>query len=127
MDENIQDRRRIVRDFGVRISIPAVLFAGLLVFLISSLPLGVLPPAVLVVGAALLIGGTIGFFTGVRGPHWPIYASILTGTAVLLLLPDPWQGLALLPIPASAVAYALGKEIAFFRLNLGQAVSLAGT
>lgn len=104
-------------------TIPSTLFAGLLVLLFTSVPRDALPSALLTTGVALLIGGTIGFFTGVHGPHWPIYALILTGLAVLLLLPHPWQGLAFVPIPTSAVGYAMGKEVAFFRLNRRQPVS----
>ncbi len=70
-----------------------------------------------------MAGGAIGFFTGIRGPHWPIYVLILTGLAGLLLLPHPWHGLAFVPIPASAIGYAMGKEVAFFRLNLRDPVS----
>jgi hypothetical protein len=125
VDEHVLDRRRTVRDFWLRITIPAVLFAGLLVLLFISVPLDALSPALLVAGAALLIGGAIGFFTGIHGPHWPIYALILTGLAVLLLLPHPWQGLAFVPIPTSAAGYAMGKEIAFFRLDRRQPVSPA--
>jgi hypothetical protein len=125
VDEHVLDRRRIVRDFWLRITIPAVLFAGLLVLLFTSVPLDALPSALLITGAALLIGGAIGFFTGIHGPHWPIYALIFTGLAVLLLLPHPWQGLTFVPIPTSAAGYAMGKEVAFFRLNLRQPVSPA--
>lgn len=125
VDEQVLNRRRIIRDFCLRIAIPAVLFAGLLVLLVTSVPLDAVPPALSVAGAALLMGGAIGFFTGIRGPHWSIYALILTGLTVLLLLPHPWQGLAFVPIPTSAAGYAMGKEIAFFRLNLRQPVSLA--
>ncbi|OAD97704.1 hypothetical protein [Arthrobacter sp. OY3WO11] len=122
VDKHVLDRRRIVRDFWLRITIPAVLFAGLLVFLFTSVSLDALPPALLITGAALLIGGAIGFLTGIRGPHWPIYALIFTGLAVLFLLPHPWRGLAFVPIPTSAAGYAMGKEVAFFRLNLRQPV-----
>jgi hypothetical protein len=125
VDEHVLDRRRIVRDFWLRITIPAVLFAGLLVLLFTSVPLDALPPALLITGAALLIGGAIGFFTGTHGPHWPIYALIFTELAVLLLLPHPWQGLTFVPVPTSAAGYAIGKEVAFFRLNLRQPVSPA--
>jgi hypothetical protein len=104
-------------------TIPSVLLAGLLVLLFSSVPLDVLPPALSIIGAALLAGGATGFFTGISGPHRPIYALVLTGLAVLLLLPHPWQGLAFMPIPASAIGYAMGKEVAFFRLNLQDPVS----
>ena len=119
------DRRRIVRDFWLRITIPAVLFAGLLVLLFTSVPLDALPLALLITGASLFVGGAIGFFTGIHGPHWPIYALIFTGLAVLLLLPRPWQGLIFVPIPTSAAGYAMGKEVAFFRRNLQQPVSPA--
>ena len=122
VDKHVLDRRRIVRDFWLRITIPAVLFAGLLVLLFTSVSLDALPPALLITGAALLMGGAIGFLTGIRGPHWPIYALIFTGLAVLLLLPHPWQGLAFVPIPTAAAGYAMGKEVAFFRSNLRQQV-----
>ncbi|WP_406635655.1 hypothetical protein [Pseudarthrobacter quantipunctorum] len=125
MDEHVLDRRRIVRDFWLRLTIPAVLFAGLLLLLFTSVQLDALPPALLITGAALLIGGALGFFTGIRGPHWPIYALIFTGLAVLLLLPHPWQGLTFVPIPTSAAGYAMGKEVAFFRSNLRQPVAPA--
>ena len=104
-------------------AIPTVLLAGLVVFLFSNVPLAVIPAALLITGAALLAGGTIGFFTGVRGPHWPIYALILTGLAVLLFLPSPWDELAFINIPPSAIGYAMGKEVSFFRLNLRHPVS----
>lgn len=87
------------------------------------MPLDALPPALLITGAALLIGGAIGFFTGTQGPHWPIYALIFTGLAALLLLPHPWQGLAFVPIATSAAGYAMGKEVASCRSNLRQPVS----
>ncbi|MHA7207791.1 hypothetical protein [Arthrobacter sp. MDT1-65] len=99
-------------------TIPSVLLAGLLILLFTSVPIDALPPALLITGAALFVGGAIGFFTGIQGPHWPIYALILTGLAVLLLLPHPWQGLAFVPVPTSAVGYAMGKEVAFLRMNL---------
>jgi hypothetical protein len=123
VDKHVPDRRRIVRDFWLRMTSPAVLFAGLLVLLFTSVPLDALPPALLVTGSALLIGGAIGFFTGIHGPHWPIYALIFTGLAVLLLLPHPWQRLTFVPIPTLAAGYAMGKEVAFFRSNLRQPVS----
>jgi hypothetical protein len=122
---DVLNRRRIVRDFWLRMTIPAVLFGGLLVLLFTSVSLDALPSALLITGAALLIGGAIGFFTGIRGPHWPIYALIFAGLAVLLPLPHPWQGLTFVPIPTSAAGYAMGKEIAFFRSNLRQPVSPA--
>lgn len=125
MHEHVVDRRQIVRDFWGRVTIPAALFAALVILVFTSVPLGSRPPALLVAGAALLTGGAIGFRTGIHGPRWPIYASILTGSAALLLLHHPWQGLAFVPIPASAIGYAVGKEIAFFRLNLRQPVSPA--
>jgi hypothetical protein len=123
VDKHVPDRRRIARDFWLRITIPSVLFAGLLVLLFTSVPLDALPPALSITGSALLIGGAIGFLTGIRGPHWPIYALIFTGLAVLLLLPRPWQGLTFVPIPTSAAGYAMGKEVAFLRLNLRKPVS----
>ncbi len=117
------NRRRTALDFWLRMTIPTVLLAGLVVFLVSNVPPAVIPAALLVTGAALLAGGTIGFSTGVRGPHWPIYALILTGLAVLLFLPSPWDGFAFINIPASAIGYATGKEVSFFRLNLRHPVS----
>lgn len=111
------NRRRIALDFWLRMTIPTVLLAGLVVFLFSNVPPVVIPAALLITGAALLAGGTIGFFTGVRGPHWPIYALILTGLAVLLFLPSPWEELAFVNIPAPASGYAMGKEVSFFRRN----------
>ena len=94
-----------------------------IVLLFTSVPLDELPPALSITGSALLIGGAIGFLTGIRGPHWPIYALIFTGLAVLLLLPHPWQGLTFVPIPTSAAGYAMGKEVAFLRPNLRKPVS----
>ncbi len=123
VDGHALNRRRSARDFWLRMTIPMVLLAGLLVLFFNSVPLDVLPPALSITGAALLAGGAIGFFTGIRGPHWPIYVLILTGLAGLLLLPHPWHGLAFVPIPASAIGYAMGKEVAFFRLNLRDPVS----
>src|SRR5687768_1821559 len=64
VDKHVLDRRRVIRDFWLRITIPAVLFAGLLVLLFTSVSLDALPPALLITGAALLIGGAIGFLTG---------------------------------------------------------------
>jgi hypothetical protein len=110
-------RRRSVRDFWLCLLIPLVLFVGLLVFLFISTPSTVFPYALVVAGAGLVAGGVIGFFAGVRGPDWPIYALIFAGLAVLLLLPSPWQGLALAIVPASACGYGVGKEIATFRVQ----------
>lgn len=123
MNRRALNRRRIALDFWLCMTIPTVLLAGLVIFLFSNVPLAVIPAALLITGAALLAGGTIGFFTGVRGPHWPIYALILTGLAVLLFLPSPWDELAFINIPASAIGYAMGKEVSFFRLNLRHPVS----
>ncbi|WP_247826519.1 hypothetical protein [Arthrobacter antioxidans] len=88
----------------------------------------------MVTGAGLLAAGVIGFLTGVRGPHWPIYALILAGLAVLFLSPSPWQWqwqwqwqwLTLAPVPVSACGYAIGKEVAFLRLSRRQPVPPAG-
>ncbi|PPB49847.1 hypothetical protein C4K88_03910 [Arthrobacter pityocampae] len=118
------DRRRANREFGLRLLIPAALFVGLLVLIVSTVPSEVILPAVVVVSGGVLAGGIIGFLTGVRGPHWPIYALIFTTVAVLLLLPSPWQGLALVAVPAAAGGYAMGKEIAFFRLDRRHPVPL---
>lgn len=117
MDDQVLDRRRSSRDFWLGMLIPSGLLVGLLVFLLGSAPSEAIPHVLAVAGAALLAGGAIGTFTGVRGPHWPIYALIFIGLAVLLLLPSPWQGLALVPVPAASCGYAMGKEIGFFRVN----------
>lgn len=110
------DRRRANRD-RLRLLIPMALLVGLLILILSTVPPEVILPAVVVVSGGVLAGGIVGFLTGVRGPHWPIYALMFSTVAVLLLLPSPWQGLALVAVPAAASGYALGKEIAFFRLD----------
>ncbi|MBJ2122475.1 hypothetical protein I6N91_15955 [Arthrobacter sp. MSA 4-2] len=78
-----------VREFWLRLLIPAVLLIGLLVLIVSFLPLEAVPPARVVAGAGVLAGGLIGLVTGVRGPYGPIYPLIFTELAVLLLLPSP--------------------------------------
>lgn len=100
-----------------------MLFVGLLVFLFTSTPSTVFPYGLVVAGAGLVAGGLIGLFTGVRGPDWPIYALIFAGLAVLLLLPPPWQGLALAIVPASACGYGVGKEIAISLLQRRHSVA----
>ncbi|WP_394252037.1 hypothetical protein [Arthrobacter pityocampae] len=117
MDGQEPDRRRTNRECALRLLIPAALLVGLLVLILSTVPPEVIPPALVVISGGVLAGGIIGFLTGVRGPHWPIYALMFSAVAVLLLLPSPWRGLALVAVPAAAGGYALGKEIAFFRLD----------
>jgi hypothetical protein len=123
MDGETSDRRRDIREFWLRLLIPTVLLVGLLVVLFNSIPHKAMAAALVVAGSGLVAGGVVGAFTGVRGPHWPIYALIFTSVTVLLLSPSPWQELALVPVPVSACGYAMGKEIAFLRLNLRRPVA----
>lgn len=110
------------RDFGLRMLFPSG-FLVLLLVLVGSLPGGVFVPAMVIAGAGLLTSGPVGFFTGIRGPFWLIYGLIFTELAVWFLLPDPWRGLAPVCVPASAIGFLLGKEIAFFHSNRRQQVS----
>ena len=105
------------RDFWLRLLIPAILLVLLLFLLVGYVPGEALVPAVVVVGAVLLISGAVGVLTGIRGPAWLIYGVILAELALLLMLPAPWRGFALLSVPVSAIGYAFGKEIAFFGYN----------
>jgi hypothetical protein len=117
MDGQASDRLRDNREFWLRLFIPTVLLVGLLILLFTSIPHRAMAAALVVAGSGLVAGGVVGAFTGVRGPHWPIYALVFTSVIVLLLSPSPWQGLALVPVPVSAGGYAIGKEIAFLRLS----------
>ena len=100
--------------------IPAILLVLLLFLLVGYVPRDAFVPAVVVMGAGLLISGTVGVRTGIRGPAWLIYGVILAELALLLLSPSPWRGFAFLPIPVSAIGYLIGKEIAFFGYNRRQ-------
>ncbi len=51
------------------------------------------------------------------------YGPIIAELAFLLVSPAPWQGLALLSAPVSAIEFATGKEIAFLRYNSTHEVS----
>ena len=105
------------REFWFRLLIPAILLVLLLFLLVGYVPREALVPAIVVVGAGLLISGAVGVRTGIRGPAWLIYAVILAELALLLLAPAPWRGFALLSVPVSAIGYVIGKELAFFGHN----------
>ncbi|WP_146067415.1 hypothetical protein [Arthrobacter sp. SX1312] len=105
------------REFRLRLLIPAILLVLLLFLLVGYVPREALVPAIVVVGAGLLISGAVGVRTGIRGPAWLIYGVILAGLALLLLAPAPWRGFALLSVPVSAIGYVIGKELAFFGYN----------
>lgn len=111
-----------LRDFWLRMIIPAVLLA-LITVLIVFLPPQVVMEAAVIGGAGILAGGVVGILTGIRGPAWLIYALIAVETALLLALPTPWRLLALMSVPVSALGYAMGKEIAYYRYNSSHEVS----
>ncbi|MET0978922.1 MAG: hypothetical protein ABWX63_08905 [Paeniglutamicibacter terrestris] len=102
--------------------IPAI-FLILLIVLIGFFPRDVAMLAAVIGVVGLMAGGAVGFLTGIRGPSWLIYLLIVAGIAWLLVLPSPWRSLALLSVPVSALGYAMGKEIAFYRFGNSQEVS----
>lgn len=106
-----------LRDFWLRMLIPSALLALLLIWLAANVPPPAFRPAILVTAVGLLAGGAVGLLAGIRGPHWVIYGLIFAGVAALLLAPAPWSGLALVWVPVSALGYAMGTEIAFFRVS----------
>ncbi|MET4096740.1 hypothetical protein ABIB51_003694 [Arthrobacter sp. UYCu712] len=110
------------RDFRLRMLIPGI-FLILLIVLIGFLPTAVVMHATAIGVIGLLSGGAVGLLTGIRGPSWPIYVLIVAGIALLLVLPSPWRSLALLSVPVSALGFAMGKEIAFYRFNSSHEVS----
>ncbi|WP_326962186.1 MULTISPECIES: hypothetical protein [unclassified Arthrobacter] len=110
------------RDFRLRMLIPGI-FLILLIVLIGFLPTEVVMQATVIGVVGLLSGGTVGLLTGIRGPSWLIYVLIVAGIALLLVLPSPWRSLALLSVPVSALGFAMGKEIAFYRFNSSHEVS----
>lgn len=111
------------RDFWLQMLIPGILLVLLLILLAGFVPREGFVPSIVIVGVGLLTSGAAGYFTGIRGPKWLIYGLIFAELAVLLLCPAPWRGLALLSVPVSAIGFAMGKEIAFFRYNSRQEVS----
>jgi hypothetical protein len=110
------------RDFWLRMLIPGT-FLILLVVLISFLPTAVVVHSTVIGVVALLSGGAVGLLTGIRGPSRLIYVLIVAEIALLLVLPSPWRSLALLSVPVSALGFAMGKEIAFYRYDSSREVS----
>lgn len=110
------------RDFWLRMLIPGI-FLILLIVLIGFLPSEVVTHSTAIGVVGLLSGGAVGLLTGIRGPSWLIYVLIVAGIALLLVLPSPWRSLALLSVPVSALGFAMGKEIAFYRYNSRHEVS----
>jgi hypothetical protein len=110
------------RDFWLRMLIPGA-FLILLIVLIGFLPSEVLMQATGIGVVGILLGGAVGLLTGIRGPSWLIYVLIVAELAFLLVLPVPWPSLALLGVPVSALGFAMGKEIAFYRFTSRHEVS----
>lgn len=111
------------RDFWLQLLIPAVLLVLLLIVIAGVVPREALVPSIVVVAVGLLTSGAVGFFSGIRGPMWLIYGLILAELGLLLLFPAPWRGLALVCIPVSAIGFAIGKDVAYFRYNRRHGVS----
>jgi hypothetical protein len=111
------------RDFWLRMLIPFVFLVLLVVLLVAFVPRDAFVPAIAIAGLGLLVSGAVGLFTGIRGPSWLIYGLIFAELAVLLVSPPPWQGLALLSVPVSALGFGMGKELAFLRYNSSDEVS----
>lgn len=108
------------RDFWLRMLIPSlllVLLVLLVLLLVGFVPRDAFVPAIAIVALGLLVSAAVGLRTGIRGPSWLIYGLIFAELAVLLVSPAPWQGLALLSVPVSALGFAIGKEVAFLRYN----------
>ncbi len=102
--------------------IPAVLLTVLVAVLIGYRPHQEMASSFLVVGLGLLASAAVGVLSGVKGPSWAIYVLIVLEVGLLLLLPAPWQGLALVSVPVSAIGFMMGREIAFLRINRTQGV-----
>lgn len=105
------------REFWLRMLIPAVLIIVLLMVLVGSRPGDDMVPAMLIVGVGLLASVAVGLRTGATGPTWVIYLLISIEVAVLLVLPAPWRGFALVCVPVSAIGFLMGREIAFLRAD----------
>lgn len=111
------------REFWLRMSIPAVLLVLLLVLLFGYWPGHNVTASALVVALGLLLSGGVGIFTGARGPGWAIYVLIALAMGLLLAMPDPWRGLALVSVPVMAIGYSMGREIAFLRAGMREKFS----
>lgn len=125
MDNHRQRRPKsasALREFWLRMLIPAVLLTVLVVVLIGNRPHQEMASSFLVVGLGLLASAAVGVLSGVNGPSWAIYVLIVLEVGLLLLLPAPWQGLALISVPVSAIGFMMGREIAFLRINRTQRV-----
>lgn|GEM_PF-5220565 len=116
---------RGLREFWLRMLIPAGLLIILSILLISSNPGQELGPSALVLGLGLLASAAVGITTGVRGPAWAIYVLIVMEVAVLLLLPTPWRGFTFVCVPVSALGFLMGREVAFFRATRSRELSPA--
>jgi hypothetical protein len=107
------------RDFWLRMLIPSLMLVLLVLLVVSFVPRDAFWPASVIVGVGFLVSAAVGLLTGIRGPFWLIYGLIFAELALLAVSPAPWQGLALLSVPVSALGFAVGKEIAFLRYNSG--------
>lgn len=90
---------------------------GLVILLITIWPpveSGAVVPLTIIVVTGLFLGGSVGFLTGIRGPHWGIYAAIVLQIVVFLLLQEPWNIFAIACIPVNALSYIAGRALAFF-------------
>lgn len=106
---------RVRRDLWLSMFIPLALLGGLFLLVNRFTPPESLMPLLGVVGAGVIAGGTVGFYTGVRGPHWIIYALIFVAIVALYLLSGVWRGFALVSTPILIAGFSIGKELDFFR------------